>query len=207
MSDAEPTETTDAADAADAADEIIEGVALDADEYTIRQHLIRNKYEVFGPDGDCLLRAKQKLFRMKEEFPFTTPDGDEAFRVKAESILDHAGDYTLTAEPSGDPIAVLDKRFTLFKHVWKVRDPEDERLLATIESGSAVVEFLRGISSLFNLIPHTYTVEGPDGENLGEISGRLSLRDTYDVSIEDSDDAANEALVVACIAIDALEGN
>jgi uncharacterized protein YxjI len=200
MSETESTETTDA-------DDVIPGVALDADEYTVRQHLIRNKYKVFGPDGDLVLRAKQKLFRMKEEFPFTTPDGDEVFRVKAESFLDHAGDYTLTAEPSGNPVAVLEKQFTLFKHVWKVRHPDDERLLATIESRGAVVEFLRGISSLFNLVPHTYSVEGPNGERLGEISGRLSLRDTYDITIEDSGDAAKEALVVACIAIDALEGN
>lgn len=183
------------------------GIDLDAPTYTVQQKLFRNKYRVYDPDGDLVLRAKQKLLKMKEEFPFSDADGNVVFRVKAEGILDVAGDYAITDEETGDPVAVLDKKWTMFKHVWKIRSPGDERLLATIESGSAIVEFLRGISAIFNLIPHTYTVEGTNGESLGEIQGELSLRDTYEISIDDSGDVPREALVAACIAIDALEGN
>lgn len=184
----------------------VPGVDLTGDDYVIKQSLIRNKYTIYDGDGTPLLKAKQKLLKMKEEFPFTRPDGEEVFTVKAQGIIDIAGDYAVTTA-DGEPVAVLEKKFTMFKHVWKVRAPGDERLLATIESGSAFVEFLRGVSSLFNLIPHEYTIEGPDGARLGSIEGRLSLRDAYDVHVGDSGDAPKEALVAAAIAIDALEGN
>lgn len=192
---------------ADQQEDVVGGVDLDGEEYVVRQHLVRNKYRVYDADGELLLRAKQKLFRVKEEFPFTDADGEPVFRVKAEGVLDVAGDYVLTDEASGDSIAVLDKSFTLLKHVWTVRGPDGDRELARIESGSAFVEFLRGVSSVFNLVPHTYTVESPDGERLGQIRGRLALRDVYDLELRETGDAPREALVVACIAIDALEGN
>jgi len=193
-------------DPATAETDVVPGVALDADRYTVKQSLIRNKYAVYGPDGTLVLRAKQKLLKTKEEFPFVDADGEPVFRVKAQNFFDIAGDYTITAE-GGDAIAVLEKQFTFFKHVWRVRDPDDERLLATIESGSAVVEALRNFSTVFGLLPHSYTITGPDGERIGSIEGRFSLRDVYDVEIQETGDAPREALVAACIAVDALEGN
>lgn len=192
---------------ADAQADVIGGIDLYADEYTVKQSLVRNKYEVYDPDGSLVLKGKQKLLKMKEEFPFQDADGSVVFRVKAEGVFDIAGDYTLTDEATEEPIAVLDKNFTLFKHVWKIRSPDDERLLATIESGSAIVEALRNVSTLFNLLPHTYTIEGPDGEDFGSIKGHFSLRDTYTISLGDTGDIPREALVAACVAIDALEGN
>lgn len=195
------------ASAEEAEADVIGGIDLDGEEYTVEQSLVRNKYKVYGPDGDLVLKSKQKLFKMKEEFPFQDADGNVVFRVKAEGILDVAGDYTITDEATEEPIAVLGKNFTLFKHVWKVRSPDDERLLATISSGSTIVEVLRSISSLFNLIPHTYTIEGPDGEDLGSIEGQFSLRDRYTIHLGDTGEVPREAMVAACVAIDALEGN
>lgn len=189
--------------------DVIGGIDLTGDRYTVKQSLIRNKYEVLDDAGEVVLRGKQKLLKMKEEFPFDDPDGRTVFTVRAESIFDHAGDYTLEDADSGEAVAVLDKRFTLLKHVWKVRAP-DERLLATIESRGALVELVRNlpyVSVVTTLIPHKYTIEDPDGERLGTISGRLSLRDTYDVELDDAGDAPKEALVAAAIAVDALEGN
>ena len=190
--------------------DVVDGVDLTGDEYTVKQRLLRNKYRVFDGDGELILRAKQKLFKMKEEFPFTDPDGNAVFEIKAESILDHAGDYTITASGSGDAIAVLDKNWTLLTHKWKVRDPDDERLLAKIESRGALVELLRNlpyVSLVTGMIPHKYTIEDVDGNEIGEIAGQFSLADTYEITVEDSGDADKEALVAAAIAIDALEGN
>jgi uncharacterized protein YxjI len=195
----------DATAPATAGEDAVPGVALDADRYTVRQSLIRNKYAVYDPDGTLVLRAKQKLLKMKEEFPFVNADDEPVFRVKAQNVFDIAGDYTLTAE-DGEPIAVLEKQFTFFKHVWRVRGPDD-RLYATIESGSTVVEALRNFSALFGLIPHSYTITGPGGERIGSIEGRFSLRDVYDIEIHDTGDVPREAIVAACIAVDALEGN
>jgi uncharacterized protein YxjI len=185
----------------------IHGVDLTGDEYRVVQHLMRNKYKVYDGDGTEILRAKQKLLRMKEEFPFVSPDGERIFTIKAQSILDHAGDYTIFEAETDEPVAVLEKKWTLLKHVWKIRDPDDERLLARIESGSLVTELLRNINVIASLIPHSYDIEDADGDRIGSIDGQLSLKDTYDITIESSGDTPREALVASAIAIDALEGN
>jgi uncharacterized protein YxjI len=187
--------------------DVIAGVDLTDDEYHVAQSLIRNKFKVTDADGNLVLRTKQKLLKMKEEFPFVDADGEELFTVKAEGILDVAGDYTITEAASGDPIAVLGKNFTFFKHEWTVKDPKTNEVWAEIESRSALVEALRNVSGLFSLIPHKYTIETPDGRSIGSIAGQFSIRDRYVISIDDPGDVPREALVAAAIAVDALEGN
>lgn len=187
--------------------DVVAGVDLTGDDYVIRQSLVRNKYAVYDGDGELLLRTKQKLFKVKEEFPFLNADDEPVFEVKAQNVFDIAGDYTITAAGSDEPIAVLQKNFTFFKHVWKIRDPETESLLATVESRSTLVEVLRNFSTIFSLIPHKYSITGPDGRELGSLEGRFKIRDVYDLHVEDTGDAPKEAIVAAAVAIDALEGN
>jgi uncharacterized protein YxjI len=187
--------------------DVIAGVDLTDDEYHVAQSLIRNKFKVTDTDGNLVLRAKQKLFKMKEEFPFVDADGNEVFTVKAQKVLDVAGDYSIVESGSEDPIAVLGKNFTLFKHEWTVKDPDTDQVWAEIESRSALVEFLRGLIGLFALLPHKYTIETPDGGHIGSIEGQFSIRDRYDIKIDDAGEIPKEAIVAAAIAVDALEGN
>jgi uncharacterized protein YxjI len=184
----------------------IGGIDLSGDEYVVRQSLIRNKYAVEDGGGEVVLRGKQKLFEMREEFPFTDPDGNVVFRVKAQNLFDVAGDYTLLDEASDEPLAVIEKEFTVFRHVYRVRSPDGD-LWTTIESESTLVMALKSISGVMGLLPHTYSITGPAGSALGELHERFSIRDVYDLTISDSGDAPKEALVAAAIAIDALEGN
>ncbi|WP_435316946.1 hypothetical protein [Haloarchaeobius sp. TZWSO28] len=185
---------------------VISGIDLSDDHYDIKQSLIRSKYTVFDKAGNVVLKAKKKRFKLKEEFPFKSPDGETVFTIKAGGIMDHAGDYTITDERTGEEVAILDKNFTFFQHKWQVRAP-DGRVLAKIEGQGALLEFLRHQVPLMGFLPHKYTIESPDGKSLGTIEGQLSLADKYEVNITDSGDAPKEALVVAGIAIDALEGN
>ena len=193
-----------------AEEDVIAGIDLTGDEYTVKQHLIRNKYNVYDGDGEHILKAKQKLFKLKEQFPFTDPDGEPVFEINAKEVFDVAGDYVITESEGDEPVAVLDKNWTLLTHEWKVRDPDDERLLAKIESQGVGVQLLRSlplVSIAGQFIPHEYTIEDTDGNRLGDIEGRFSIRDIYDITIEDTGDVPKEALVAAAIAIDALEGN
>jgi uncharacterized protein YxjI len=151
-----------------------------------------------------VLRGKQKMFRMREEFPFTDPNGDVVFRVKAENLFDVAGDYTLVDEASGDAVAVIEKQFTLFKHVYRVRSPDGD-LWATIESESALVMALKSFVGVLGLLPHKYSITGSGGEPMGTIRERFSLRDIFDVEVDDTGDVPREAIVAAACAIDALE--
>jgi uncharacterized protein YxjI len=184
--------------------DLIGGVDLSGDRYAIKQSLIRNKYVVEDGDGNVVLRGKQKVFRMREEFPFTDPGGDVVFRVKAKNVFDVAGDYTLVDEASGDAVAVIEKQFTLFKHVYRIRSPDGD-LWATIESESALVMALKSFVGVLGLLPHRYSITGPDGRSMGSIHERFSLRDIFDVEVDDTGDVPREAIVAAACAIDALE--
>jgi uncharacterized protein YxjI len=61
--------------------------------------------------------------------------------------------------------------------------------------GSVVLRGKQKILKLKEQFPFT------DGE------GRLSLRDTYDVSVDDASDVPTEPVIAAAMVIDAIQGN
>jgi hypothetical protein len=118
----------------------ISTVTLDDDRYEVKQSAIRNKYVVRDSSGDVVLRGKQKMFKMKEEFPFVTGDDEDAFTVKAGGILDVAGNYAITDAGTGEEVVVLDEEFSLFVENWTIRDPDTGETLATISSKRKISE-------------------------------------------------------------------
>ena len=183
----------------------ISTVDLDDDRYEVTQSAIRNKYVVRDSAGNVVLRGKQKLFKMKEEFPFVNGNDEDAFTVKAGGIMDVAGNYTITDAATGKAVVVLDEDFSLFVENWTIRDPDTGESLATIRSKSKPLAALRHLVSIANLIPNKYEIFDADGDHVGDIEGQFSLRDTYTVSIDDASDVPKEAVIAAACVIDALE--
>ena len=183
----------------------ISTVDLTDDRYEATQSLIRNKYVVRDSAGSVVLRGKQKLFKLKEEFPFVTGDGRDAFSVKAGGIVDIAGSYTLTDAGTGDAVVVLDEDLSLFVENWTIRDPDTGEALATIRSKNKLLSALRHLVSLANLIPNKYEIFDSDGAHVGNIDGALSLRDTYTITIDDASNVPKEAVLAAACILDALE--
>lgn len=186
--------------------DVLKGVDLTGDRYTVKQRFFRNKYDVYDEQGELVLTTKQKLFKMKEEFPFVDSEGNPVFHIKAQSVLDIAGDYTLTEAGTGDVLAVLSKKFTIFLHTWKVKDSEGN-VLAIIRNKNKLLGMMRSFVGVTNIIPHSYSIETPDGKPIGTIQGKFSIRDTYEIRIDESETMPKEALVASAIAVDALEGN
>ncbi|WP_232687236.1 LURP-one-related/scramblase family protein [Halobacterium zhouii] len=182
----------------------ISTLQLDDDRYEVTQSLVRNKYAARDSAGDVVLRGKQKMLKMKEQFPFETGDGDPAFTVKAGGILDVAGNYAIVDEGTGDEVVVLDKKFTLLRTRWRIRDPDTGDILATIKSKSKLYSLLK---HFVDVLPPKYKIVDPDGDHVGRISGQFSLRDKYTVEIDDASDVPKEAVVAAAMVIDAIEGN
>lgn len=180
-------------------------LGLEGDLYRVEQAFLRNRYVVRDDGGREVLRAKQKLLKAREEFPFTRPDGSEVFTVKASKILDVAGDYTLLEPTTEAPLLVLEKEFTFFHHSWRIRHPGTDEELARVASHSKVLDALRSLSSLAGLVPYKYEITSPDGRHLGLIQEKLSLRDKYDVRIDDDGDLPRSGLVAAAIVVDALD--
>jgi uncharacterized protein YxjI len=173
--------------------------------YTLKQRAVRNAYTLYDSQENEVLSAKQKLFKMKEEFPFTDPEGNEVFSVKAEQVLDIAGDYAITDSETGEKIAVLKKDFTFLVHRWHIESPEGEKL-AKIESRGKMVGLLRALSDIAEIFPHRYTIENADGKQIGTIQGKFSIRDRYVIELDESAED-REAIMAAAVTIDALEGN
>lgn len=183
----------------------ISTVDLTDDRYEVKQSVIRNKYVVRDSKGTVVLRGKQKLFKLKEEFPFVTGDGSDAFSVKAGGIMDIAGSYTITDAGTGEAVVVLDEDLSLFVENWTIRDPDTGEALATIRSKNKLLSALRHLVSLANLVPNKYEIFDSDGAHVGDIDGAFSLRDTYTVSVDDASNVPKEAVLAAACILDALE--
>lgn len=183
----------------------IHNVDLSDDHYMIEQSLIRNKYKLTDKDDNTVLRGKQGMFKMKEEFPFVNGDGEEAFTVKAQGIMDVAGNYTLFDAESDDAVVVLDEDLSFLTEKWRIRDPETEEVLASIRSKNKVLSALRHLSDLANIAPNKYEIFDANDRKVGEVAGELSLRDTYKVTIDRSSDVPREAVMAVACVIDALE--
>ncbi|WP_302083830.1 hypothetical protein [Salinibaculum rarum] len=189
-------------------DDLIKRVDLTDDYYEVIQSLIRNKYRAEDADGNVVLRGKQKILKLKEEFPFETPDGDAAFTVNAEGVLDIAGDYTLVDAETEEEVVVLDKNYTMFAHKWKLRDPDTESLIGRIESQNTFACVVRSFSTLVaTFLPNKYEITDHNGEHVGTIEGQLSLQDKYEITIDDASSVSKETIVAAAMVIDALERN
>ncbi|GGL33682.1 hypothetical protein GCM10009037_16620 [Halarchaeum grantii] len=189
------------------ADYDISTVELEDDRYEVVQSLVRNKYAVRDSTGEVVLRGKQKLFKLKEQFPFVDADGNDVFTVKAGGVLDVAGNYAIVDAATGEEVVVLDEDYSLFAENWTVRDPDTGAALATITSKNKLLEVLRHFVGAAGLIPHKYEIADAEGDHVGSIDGQFSLRDAYTVTIDDASDVPKEAVVAAACVLDALEGS
>ena len=178
---------------------------LSDDRYEVKQSAVRNKYTVRDGAGTVVLRGKQKMFKLKEEFPFVTGDGADAFTVKAGGIMDVAGNYAIIDAGTGEEVVVLDEDLSLFVENWTIRDPETGTALATIRSKSKPLSALRHLVSVANLVPNKYEIFDADGDHVGDIEGKFSLRDAYTVSVDDASDVPREAVIASACILDALE--
>jgi len=185
----------------------VAGLDLTDDTFEVEQSLVRNKYEATNSRGETVLRGKQKLFEMKEEFPFVDGDGDDVFTVKAGGISDVAGNYTLTDAETGEELVVLDNDFSILQDTWRIRDARDESLIAEITSRGALVVLARNYLPLGELIPHKYEITDSDGAHVGNIDGQFTMRDRYEVTVDDVTGVPKEPVVAAAMVIDAIQGN
>ncbi len=186
----------------------IRGIDLSEDQYTVVQSAFREKYRAEDADGNVVLRGKQKMLKLKEEFPFVDANDEEVFTVKAQGISDVAGNYTLTDAQTGEAVLVLDNDYSLFQDTWKLRDATTDRTVAEINSRGAMRTLARQALPLGSvLFPHKYEITDADDEHVGDISGQLSLTDTYEITIDDASTVPKEAVVAAAMVIDAIQEN
>jgi len=185
----------------------IAGIELTDDTYTIVQSLVRNKYRAEDSAGNVVLRGKQKMLKLKEQFPFVDADGIEVFSVKATGMLDVAGNYLLTDSQTGEDLVILDNDYSILQDTWTVRDADTEAALARIDSRGALTTIARNVLPFGHWIPHRYEITDANGAHVGTIAGKFSLADTYEIIVDDAGGVPKEAVVAAAMVIDAIQGN
>ncbi|MFC7069996.1 LURP-one-related/scramblase family protein [Halobaculum lipolyticum] len=185
----------------------ISGIELTDDSYTVVQGFVRNKYKAMDAAGNVVLRGKQKMLKLKEQFPFVDADGAEVFEVRAGGMIDIAGNYVLTDSQTGEDVVILDNDYSIFQDTWTIRDADTEAKLATIESRGGAVTVARNVLPFGQWIPHKYEIADADGDHVGRIDGQFSLQDTYEITVDDASDVPKEPVVAAAMVIDAIQGN
>ena len=185
----------------------ISGIELTDNSYTVEQSIIRNKYKAMDAAGNVVLRGKQKMFKLKEKFPFVDADGNDVFEVNAGGIVDIAGNYILTDAQTGEEVVVLDNDFSIMQDTWTIRDPETGESLAQIDSRGALYFLARNLLPFGEWIPHKYEISDGSGRHVGDIDGQFSLKDRYEITIDDASNVPKEPIIAAAMVIDAIQGN
>jgi uncharacterized protein YxjI len=178
---------------------------FDATRYEVRQKLgIRTRYNVYEGDGDDpILTAKKKKLKLKEDFRFTTPGGEEAFRVKADSVLDIAAAYDIVDSRTGERVGSVKREVaSIFKHEYSLLDA-DGNVVAILREDNHLMAALRRLVT--TLIPFSYDIVAPDGTAVGTVEEQFSLRDKYTIDL--TGDVDPRLAVVGTVVVDAIEGN
>jgi uncharacterized protein YxjI len=179
---------------------------FDADSYEIRQKIMGfgQQYNIYE-NGEKILKSKQKPLKMKEDFRFYDTDGEPVLRVTTDQILDVAASYTVIDERNDETIGALKREFTFLQHRWEIID-SDNRVIGSIEEDNQLMAIIRRFIAEF--VPFSYRIVAQNGDSLGELNGKLSLRDRYMLELTDDKDRLDRRLAVAAaVLVDAVEKN
>lgn len=186
--------------------EQVSHLPLSDDEYTVKQTSVRNEYEARDARGNTILRGNHEMFELQDTFQFTDTDGDEVFTVEATGTMDIAGDYLLTDNRTGEDTVILDNDFSILQDTWRIRDADDQSLLAEMNSRGALYTVGRKLLPIGGWIPRRYEITDEAGDHVGVIEEQVSARDQYEISIEDAGTVPTESIVVGAMVIDAIQG-
>ncbi|MFD1589364.1 hypothetical protein ACFR9U_20500 [Halorientalis brevis] len=180
-------------------------------EYTVEQtgtdKNFRPEYEARDVTGETLFHCTHQMYESNDRFPFVDDDGTELFTVEASGKWDIAGDYLLTDSQTGEELVILDNDFSLFQDTWRIRDAEDESLLAEISSRGALYTVARKLLPVGQWIGHKFEVTDAEGNSVGTIESGFAVFDKYEITISDRSSVPLAPIVAGTVVIDGIQGN
>lgn len=188
-------------------------IDLSGSEYTVEQtgrdKNFRPEYEARDITGDTIFRTTYQMYEDKDEFPFVDADGNEICTVEAIETWDIAGDYLLTDSQTDEELVILDNDLSLLQDTWRIRDANDESLLAAINSRGPLTILGRKLLPLGEGIAHKYDITDANSDRVGSIEGQFALFDfdQYEITLTDTSSIPTGAIVVGAIVIDAIQAN
>ena len=193
-------------------------------QYIIEQKITAfvNRYAVYEAVNDqkvgLLVFVEQKRLAFKEEIIFYSDDAktSEAFRVKAEKVMDVHGKFLVT-NVNGERIGTMKKAFksSLFRSTWEILAPDDSvRFVAQEKSlGFALFRRVWGLLPYIGDIPflfkyHFDFVVPETGAVVARYIKTTRFRDHYLLQVEDETVVATvgwQTLIAQCVLLDALQ--
>ncbi len=176
-------------------------------QFVVRQRLTMmvNRYEIRpSADGEVLALAQQKRMTMKEQVTFYADEGRNVpvFGFKARNVMDIHG-VTDVVDANGAPIGTFSKDFgaSLLRSTWHLDQPGRPRL--TGAERNFPIAIIRRFTEL-DFLPYHFDYKGPDGQVAMSVERQWSVRDTYQVTINDPGLDRRLAAAMA-VALDALQ--
>lgn len=184
---------------------------LSGTQYTVEQtgqdENFQPEYEARDATGDTIFRCTYNMYEGKDEFPFVDADDNELFTVTANGTWDIAGDYLLTDSQTGEDLVVLDNDFSLLQDTWRIRDTEDESLLAEINSRGALITAGRKILPVGQWIGHRFEVTDAEDDCVGTVESDFAIHDQYEITMSDSSSVPIDPILAGTVVIDAIQAN
>ncbi len=130
--------------------------------YQIRRKVLKifgGSFDVYGPDGDLVLFASQRAFKLKEDIRLYSDKQktEDLLVIKARNIIDFSAAYDVEDPTTGRKLGAFKRRgwSSLFRDQWIVMDDNDNEV-GFIKEDSAAMALLRRFISL---IPQKYHCE------------------------------------------------
>jgi len=130
--------------------------------YQIRRKGLKifgGSFDVYGPEGDLVLFASQRAFKLKEDIRLygDKQKTEELLVIKARSIIDFSAAYDVEDPTTGRKLGAFKRRgwSSLFRDQWIVMDEKDIEI-GFIKEDSAAMAMLR---RFITLIPQKYHCE------------------------------------------------
>lgn len=189
----------------------IAALGLSGTEYTVEQtgtdKNFRPEYEARDVTGETIFRCTHQMYEGNDSFPFVDADGTDLFTVEASGKWDIAGDYLLTDSQTGEELVVLDNDFSLLQDTWRIRDADDESLLAEIKSRGALYTVGRKLLPVGQWIGHKFEITDAEDNSVGTIESGFAVFDQYEITIRDRSSVPVDPIVAGTVVIDAIQGN
>ena len=186
---------------------------LSGSQYTVKQTgrdtNLRPEYEARDVTGNMIFHTTYQMYEGKDEFPFVDADGTEICRVKAIDTWDIAGEYLLTDSQTDEELVIFDNDFSVSQDTWRLRDVEDQSLLAEINSRGGLITLARKLLPGGQGIAHKYEITDSEDNSVGSIKGEFALYDfeQYEITLNDTSSVPTEAIVIGTIVIDGVQTN
>ena len=130
--------------------------------YQVRRKVFKifgGSFDVYGPEGDLVLFASQRAFKLKEDIRLYADKqkDQELLLIKARNIIDFSAAYDVDDPTTGRKLGAFKRRgwSSLFRDQWIVMDENDNEIGFVREDSRAMALLRRFLP----LIPQSYHCE------------------------------------------------